>query len=193
MSINKLSHVIVFAIILSLFAYFASALWSAIFIVSLPMDKDAIVDAVEIGETKDRYGGTKTKYRLEFKNCLAKLKYDHNVRMRDRNRYWIYGELVVGGLIGLFVFYFVPRWRNTLDIKQDMSGVIGGGVVLGVLVVLIVPMVFSWVLPAPVKWLPKNIVEIAESRQKDVLSGLKSTARYLDDEGIDWGGIYEHP
>jgi len=184
MSINKLSHVIVFAIILSLFAYFASALWSAIFIVSLPMDKDAIVDAVKIGETE---------YHLEFKNCLAKLKYDHNVRMRDRNRYWIYGELVVGGLIGLFVFYFVPRWRNTLDIKQDMSGVIGGGVVLGVLVVLIVPMVFSWVLPAPVKWLPKNIVEIAESRQKDVLSGLKSTARYLDDEGIDWGGIYEHP
>ena len=183
MSINKLSHVIVFAIILSLFAYFASALWSAIFIVSLPMDKDAIVDAVKIGETE---------YYLEFKNCLAKLKYDHNVRMRDRNRYWIYGELVVGGLIGLFVFYIVPKWRQTLDIKQDASEDIGGGVVLGVLVVLIVPMVFSWVLPAPAKWFPKEIRNIAEIRQQEALSRLKKDAEFLEDEGVN-GGIYEYP
>jgi hypothetical protein len=182
----------VFAIILSLFAYFASALWSAIFIVSLPMDKDAIVDAVEIGETEDRYGGTKTKYHLEFKNCLAKLKYDHNVRMRDRNRYWLYSELILGGLIGLFVFYIVPKWRQTLDIKQDPTELVVGGIIMGVLVVLIIPMVLSWVLPAPAKWFPKEIRNIAEIRQQEALSRLKKDAESLEDEGVN-GGIYEYP
>ncbi len=192
MSINKLSHVIVFAIILSLFAYFASALWSAIFIVSLPMDKDAIVDAVEIGETEDRYGGTKTKYHLEFKNLLEKLKYDHNVQMRGRNRYWLYSELILGGLIGLFVFYIVPKWRQTLDIKQDPTELVVGGIIMGVLVVLIIPMVLSWVLPAPAKWFPKEIRNIAEIRQQEALSRLKKDAEFLEDEGVN-GGIYEYP
>lgn len=192
MSINKLSHVIVFAIILSLFAYFASALWSAIFIVSLPMDKDAIVDAIEIGITEDHYGGTKTQYHLEFKNELEKLKYDHNVQMRGRNRYWLYSELILGGLIGLFVFYIVPKWRQTLDIKQDEAGIVISGIILGVLAVLIIPMVFSWVLPAPAKWFPKEIRDIAKIRQKEALSRLEATARYLDDEGMH-GGIYEYP
>lgn len=192
MSINKLSHVIVFVIILGLFAYFASALWSAIFIVSLPMDKDAIVDAIEIGITEDHYGGTKTQYHLEFKNLLEKLKYDHNVQMRGRNRYWVYSELILGGLIGLFVFYIVPKWRQTLDIKQDPTELVVGGIIMGVLVVLIIPMVLSWVLPAPAKWFPKEIRNIAEIRQQEALSRLKKDAEFLEDEGVN-GGIYEYP
>jgi len=69
----------------------------------------------------NQYDEEKTEYRLEFKNWLEKLKYEHNVRMRDRNRYWLYGLLIAGGLIGLSVFYIVPKWRQTLDIKQDTT------------------------------------------------------------------------
>ena len=187
MSLNKPTHIIIFAIILGLLAYFASALWSAIFIVSVPMDQDAITFAEEIGTTEQ-----KAEYHLDFKNWLEKLKYEHNVRMRNRNRYWVYGLLIAGGLIGWFVFYIVPKWRQTLDIKQDPTGIAAGGAILGVLVVFIIPMVFSWVLPAPAKWFPKEITDIAMTRQKDALSQLEAKAKYFDEEGT-CGGIYKYP
>ena len=133
MSLNKPSHVIAFVISLGIVAFLASALWSAVFIVSVPMDECAIVDAIEVETGEDRYGGVQTEWRpTEFKDTLEELKYYHNVRMRDRNRYWVYGNLVVGGLLGLFVFYIIPKWRNTLEHQYDTSGIVVGSVVLGV-------------------------------------------------------------
>ena len=183
MSLNKLAHVIAFAVSLGIVAFLASALWSAIFIVSLPMDEDAITDAIEIETGEGRYGGVQTEWHpIAFKNSLEELKYYHNVRMRERNRYWVYGQLIVGGLFGLFVFYIVPKWRNTLDPQNDTSGIAFGGVLLGVLVVLIVPLVLSWILPAPIKWFPQEIVEIAQTREKEALTHLKALAKELDSE-----------
>lgn len=181
MSVNRPGHIVIFAIILGLIAYLASALWSAIFIVPLPMDEDAITDAVERKTVQDRYGNVQTEWRaIEFKNTLERLKYDHNVSMRDRNRYWVYGMLFVGGLIGLFVFYVVPKWRNTLPAESDTSGIAVGGFSLGLGVVLIVPLLLAWLLPAPVKWFPKEIVNIADVRQKAALSRLEGLAKRID-------------
>ena len=71
MSLKKPANVIVFAIVLGLIAYLASAFWSAIFIVSLPMAEDAVVDAIEIQTGEDDY-----EWRpVEFKNSLEELKY----------------------------------------------------------------------------------------------------------------------
>lgn len=183
MSLNKPAHVIAYTIFLGIVAYLATALWSAIFIVSLPMDEDAITDAIEIETGEDRYGGVETEWRpTEFKNTLEELKYYHNVRMRDRNRYWVYGKLIVGGLLGLFVFYIIPKWRNTLEDQHDTSGIALGSAVLGVLVVLIVPLGLSWILPPPVRWFPQEIVSIAETREKEALTRLKVLAKELDSE-----------
>ena len=183
MSFNKSTHVIAFVISLGIVAYLASALWSAVFIVSLPMDEDAITDAIEIETGKNRYGEVQTEWHpTEFKNTLEELKYYHNERMRDRNRYWVYGELIVGGLLGFFVFYIIPKWRKTQEHQHDTSGIAVGSVVLGVLVVLIVPLVLSWVLPPPIRWFPQKIVSIAETRQREVLTRLKVLAKQLDSE-----------
>ena len=187
MSLNKLAHVIAFAIALGIIAFLASALWGAIFIVSLPMDEDAITDWIEIETGEDRYGGVQTEWHpTEFKNSLEELKYYHNVRMRDRNGYWVYGEMIVGGLLGLFVFYIVPKWRKTQETQHGTTGFAIGGAFLGVLVVLIVPLVLSWVLPAPVKWFPQEIVDIAETRQKEALTRLEALAKELDSERKDY-------
>ncbi|MCG8345123.1 MAG: hypothetical protein MI685_08200 [Chlorobiales bacterium] len=181
MSPNKPAHIVAFAVSLGIFAYLASALWSAIFIVPLPMEKDAIIDSIEIETGEDRYGGIQTEWHpIEFKNTLEELKYYHNLQMRDRNRYWLYGELIVGGLIGLFVFYIIPKRRNILDNPYDTSGTAFGGIFLGILTVLIVPFVLSWVLPPPVKWFPQEIARIAEMREKDALSRLKVQAKERD-------------
>lgn len=183
MSLNKPAHVIAFAISLGIVAYLASALWSAIFIVSLPMDEDAITDAIEIETGEDRYGGVQTEWHpTEFKNTLEELKYYHNVGMQDRNRYWVYGEFILGGLVGFFVFYLIPKWRNTQEHQHETSGIAVGSVVLGVLVVLIIPLGLSWILPPPARWFPQEIVSIAETREKEALRRLKVLAKELDSE-----------
>lgn len=183
MSLKKPVHVLCFAIVLGVTAYLASALWSAVFIVALPMDEDAITDAIEIETGEDQYGGVQTEWRpIEFKNSLEELKYYHNVRMRDRNRYWVYGSLIVGGLIGLFVFHTIPKWRSILEPQDDATGNAIGAVIVGVLAVLVVPFIISRVLPPPAKWFPQEIRNIAETRENEALKQLESRARKRDAE-----------
>lgn len=181
MSINKLSHIIVFAISLGIFAFLLTALWSAIFIVSLPVEKDAITDSIEIETGENRYGGVQTEwYPTEFKNTFEELKYYHNEQMRDRNRYWIYGLMLFGGILGLFVFYIIPKWRNNLEKQHDSLKIAMESITLGVVAVLIIPFILSWILPPPVKWFPQEIVKIAEMREKAALTRLKVLAKEVD-------------
>ena len=92
------------------------------------MDEDAVVDAIEIQTGDDSYEWR----RVEFKNGLEELKYHHNVQMRDRNRYRVYGLMIVGGAIGLSAFYVVPKWRNKLDMERGTVGIAVGGAFIGV-------------------------------------------------------------
>lgn len=180
MSFKKPSHIIAFIVVLGALAYFAAALWSAIFIVSLPMDEDAVIDAVEFQTDENVYEWRPVK----FKNGLEELKYYHNVRMRDRNSYWMYGSMIAGGAIGLLVFFVVPKWRDKLEAKDDAVGIAIGSVVAGVLVVLIVPRLIGWVLPAPIRWFPQEIVDISSARQKEALQRIKLLAREYDAERL---------
>ncbi len=74
-----------------------------------------------------------------FKNDLERLKYEHNHQMLQRNRYWTYGQVVVGGLLGWFLFYIVPKWNAAEEIKQYGNSVATFEIGLGVVVVLIIP------------------------------------------------------
>jgi len=105
--------------------------------------------------------------------------------MRDRNRYWVYGELIAGGLLGLLVFYIVPKLRKSQETQNDAAGFATGGVFLGVLAVLIVPLVVSWLLPAPVKWFPQEIVDIATTRESEALTRLEALAKEIDAQRKD--------
>ena len=172
-SLHEPAHVIAFTVSLGIAAFLASALWGAFFIVALPMDDDAITNVIEIERGENRYGVVQTERRpIEFKNPIEQSKYYHNVRMRDRNSYWVYGQMIVGGLFGLFVFYILPKWRNTLESHHDTTETVCTGAILGVMAVLIVPIVLSWILPAPVKWFPQVITDIARTREKEALTHL---------------------
>lgn len=172
MSLDKPIHLIVFAVLVGVVAYFSSALWSAIFIVSLPMDADAIIDSVEVetGENESKW------YPTEFKNSLEEGKYYHNRRMRDRNRYWVFGQLIIGGLVGVFAFYVVPKWRSKLDGRYEPPAFVIGGIIVGVLTVLMIPFLLRCVLPAPIHWFPQELVNISESREREALERLKRIA-----------------
>jgi hypothetical protein len=183
MSPNKPRHLVFFAASLGLFVYLASSLWSALFVVALPQLPDAVVDAYPV---ESEVGGRYNEHietegvPIEFKNTLEELKYYHNVRMRDRNRYWVYGILAFGALAGAFVFFVVPRWGGTLGNEHDTTGALISGAFFGVFAALIVPMILSWVLPAPVSWFPGEILEIAENRKKEMLIQLERQAAMID-------------
>jgi RsiW-degrading membrane proteinase PrsW (M82 family) len=186
MSLNKPIHVIAFAVVLGIIAYLASAVWSALFIVSLPMDEDAITDAVELESGEDRYGNPETEWvPIEFKNSLEELKYYHNVKMRDRNGRWVVGQTIAGGFLGLLVFFIVPKLRGNPEQQRDATGDAIGSVFLGIVVVLLVPLVLSWLLPPPAKWFPRKIVSIAETNREEALTHLKGIARKMDAERND--------
>lgn len=181
MSLNKPTHVIGFALCLGVVVYPVNALWGAFFIVALPMDPDAIVEADERDVGEDQHGRPSTVWEpTKFKNTLEDLKYSHNVGMRERNRKWMYAVFAVAGLIGFFVFHVIPSRRGTLE-QQYAPGSVGlVGAFLGFLAALIVPMLLSAALPAPVKWFPKVITEVAEIRQKEALKRLEAVASEID-------------
>lgn len=169
MSLDRPIHLIAFAATVGVITYLTSALWSAIFIVPMPLDADAITDSVEVqtGENESKW------YATGFKNSLEEAKYYHNRNMRERNRYWVYGQLLVGAALGILAFYVVPKWRTALNPRYEPPAFVIGGVFIGVLSVLFVPFLLSLVLPAPVKWFPQEIIDISESRERDALERLK--------------------
>ncbi len=99
--------------------------------------------------------------------------------MLQRNRYWTYGQVVVGGLLGWFLFYIVPKWNAAEEIKQYGNSVATYAIGLGVVVVLIIPFsLMLLVLPAPIYWFPNQVQEIAESRERELLNVLEELANH---------------
>jgi hypothetical protein len=188
MSIAKPTHVICFAISVGLVAYLASALWSALFIVSLPLDPDAVVDSIELDRGEDRFGNAMTEWRpVKFKNGFEELKYFHNRQMTVRNRYWLYAEVSIAGLTGVFAFFVVPKWRKISDDRYEPSLVVIEGALVGCISVIVIPFFLGLLLPAPVKWFPRSIVAISEQREKAQTELLKRVGSEIDQErmGLD--------
>lgn len=182
MSENNTWHVVVFACCLGVAVYLASALWSALFIIDLPQAPDAVVDVVEITRESGRYDQwvDTEVVPVAFSSRLEELKYHHNLSMLERNRYWFYGTLIFGAFAGFVAFRLIPSWRGVAEVK---FAPLGSGIPIAffsALIAAVVPMVLGWVLPAPVTWFPRKIVEMADSRQAAALADLKEVAAVHD-------------
>ncbi len=103
-----------------------------------------------------------------LKDHAAEIKHYHNQRMIERNKYWVYGTLVLGGLSGVLAFHTVPKWCG----QRTSSNTFGGGVALGATAAFLGPLVLSWLLPAPIHWFPQEFAEIHEVRQDAALREL---------------------
>jgi len=174
MVISSRKQVIVFIFAVGFLFYLASALWSAFFIVSLPQDKAWCKRWAQY-EVEGRFESKSVDECVEFKNTLEALKYDHNKKMYERNRYWVYGELAAGILLAFFVFHVIPRWRGS---SLTLSGAMNGGpILLGIATAILMPLLLGWILPAPEKWFPQEIKEIADLRVREELDILRDVAR----------------
>jgi len=177
MDISSRKQMIGFILVAGLFFYLASALWSALFIVSLPQEKDWCKEWFR-QERETRFETVLVEECVEFNNTLEELKYYHNREMYDRNRYWGYGCILAGALLVIFVFHVIPKWRGRLNdslLRSSETWLVA--LLLGFVVSVVVPLVLGWILPAPVKWFPDEIVRIAELREQEELEILKEVAR----------------
>ena len=185
MSENKPWHLIAFACCLGVVVYLASALWSALFIINLPQAPDAVLDVVEITRESGRYDQwvETDVVPVGFSSTLEEHKYHHNVAMNERNRYWIYSTLIFGAFAGYVAFSLIPRWRARAGIQCDPPTASISSAFFGAFVAGVFPMLLGWVLPAPASWFPRQLVEMADSRQMEALSELEQVAAIQDRHG----------
>ena len=167
MDIGKPTHLLIFAVLTGVFFYVASVIWSAIFIVPLPQADDWCSKSVEIETGEDQ----REWHCVQFKDDLEELKFHHNYNMYKRNSYWVYTEIILGALVGMVVFYIIPKWRGRLKHWQGTHNIIMGGV-LGILATLVIPLILGLILPAPMKWFPQELGEIREIREQAALLDL---------------------
>lgn len=178
MNVSNRVHVIAFLLIGGVLLYVGSAIWDAFFLPVVPNDPDWCKYGEETEVGYDRYTGPETEWRcVEFKNMLEEVKYYHNLNMRERNRYRVYGALAIGIAVSVLVFHVIPTWRGTRS--TNTSG-IAVALVLGFAVSVLAPLALSWALPAPVEWFPASIVKVAKDQEREILEVLQDVARELD-------------
>jgi hypothetical protein len=74
----------------------------------------------------------------------------------------------MGGLLGTFAFHNIPKWRG----ERTSSDTLVVGFALGALAAFLGPLVFSWILPAPIHWFPREFAEIRQGRVNAALREL---------------------
>ena len=163
MDITRARNLVLFLVVAGFTFYVVNALWSAFFITALPQDSDWCRDWI----TPEEGAPSSPGMCLKFKNEIEEAKHFHNRRMLDRNRRWVYGTIGVGIVIAWLSFYVVPRWRH---LHPDILRVAVTSVLLGFASAVIVPMILSWLLPAPYKWFPRAITDAALAREQQALS-----------------------
>lgn len=180
MNINKPTHIIPFVLMIGFLFYLLSAMLSAIFIVAVPMDRDAVT---EFSEVEVDTGSESTRTNLVpvgFKNSFEEVKHYHNMAMLEKNRKFLYAQLLLGGLVGFFFFHVIPKWQGKLDDHLETVGLAIGSFALGAATVLFMPAIFGRVLPPPVNWFPPEFKEISELRERDAIARLRVEAQKLD-------------
>jgi len=172
MNIADKKQVIGYLVTAGFVAYVFAAMLSSIFIIAVDMDDGWCIESMEFQTGPDSY-----EIRcIEFKNRFEEYKYYHNHDMKERNKYLIGGNFALFLAMTFLLFHFVPKWQGENDrTNHDKFFLL---FLLSFGVVVIMPLIFGFVLPAPIEWFPKIFVEIHEKQIEATLLELKEIAAY---------------
>ena len=168
MDYNNKKHIITYIIVGGFVFYILSAIISSIFIISVPQDKDWCLESIEIQVSENDY---KTEC-IEFKNDFEMLKYYHNKEMVRRNKYLVFLEFILAFLATSLFFYFIPKWKGHVS-NEDNASKFLILTLIAFLISTIAPLIFSWILPAPVNWFPQIFKDINDAQVNEVLRNLR--------------------
>jgi len=172
---NRPRDLVLFALIAGFVLYLGGAVWSGLFVVTLPQDRDWCKDVIAVRESETNVA----RRCVAFKNSFEELKYYYNLEAVESNRYRLVAQLLVGGLLGWLFFHRLPKMRAGLP-KPNESLV--ASFFIGTTVALVMPLLWSWVLPPGATWLPRQITERADHRVAQELNLLRKIASDMDAE-----------
>lgn len=176
MPIHNTRYTIVVAIVSGLILFIMGAVWAAYFLPTVPIEQGAVSDWISF----EGVDGHVHYEPGEFRSELDLLKYYHNVKIGERNKYWLFLSIALGALFGRFAFYTFPKWSGISKADLDEANSQVSGMVVGGLIALFMPHVFSWILPSPDIWFPSFITEYSHQRQHEVLTELEWKAAQSD-------------
>lgn len=176
MDLQNNKHVGIYIIGAGFLMYILAATLNAIFVITLPIDdtwyQENVVMSEEI-DSIDRFGNesySTQSYITNYENAIEISKYYHNQRMNDIHRYITSGLIAFGIITTLFLFYFIPR----LNGKKLDGDEIFSAFLIGLITSSIMPLLYGWLLPAPVEWFPSIIREIHKSQVQNVMNQLRN-------------------
>lgn len=168
-------HVAVFLLLASVTLWLTLAVSQGFFLTSVPQAQDYCKKWVPVPDDVDapeRLAGSPFSC-TEFVNTLERLKYQHNLRMVERNRVLLYAVMILGFVLPVAAFYAVPKWRKAQ--YADEPNAFGPALLLGFLLAFS-PMLLATVLPSPSRWAPDAMHKYFESRRAAALEKLTEVA-----------------
>jgi hypothetical protein len=148
--------VIAYLMIAGLLFFVLHTFLQVVFIVTVPMEEGWAVQTEEY----DTAGGTETMV-TEFLDEYEEAKYYHNLSMLERNKYLIGTEFVLGAALTFLLFHFIQKWKTGGDSEDHEKTFLILMLSFGVSIVM--PLIFSWILPPPVEWFPSYFRELNDT------------------------------
>ncbi|WP_028872325.1 hypothetical protein [Psychroserpens burtonensis] len=161
-------NIILYLVIGGFIFYILSVLLSAISIAPIPMDQDwcKYGEDIQIGENEYEFRC------LEYKNEWQETIYYYNQKVLERYINLLWFKLILALIVTVFIFYFIPKWKGVLNKKGE--NIIGSLILIALVIVLIIPFIFSFLLPPPIEWLPDIFEEINDAQINEAIRTLKN-------------------
>ncbi len=86
--------------------------------------------------------------------------------MLERNTYWVYSSFVTGPVIAMLLFVWAPR--RSINPNEIVTILFAGG-----LASFAIPLVLSWILPAPAVWFPEWFSEYHQTQVEKAIDALR--------------------
>lgn len=168
MDLNNERHLIIYIVIGGFFAYVLAAMLSAIFLVPVPQSNNWCLETMQVQTSSDE---SETRC-VKFKNDFEMAKYYHNKDQVTLNKWLIFFNYIIALFTTSLLFYLIPKWKGPLKNKgsgEELFSIL----FLAFLVSIVVPLIFSWILPPPVYWFPSIFTEINNAQVNEALRQLR--------------------
>jgi hypothetical protein len=148
-----------------LFFYLVSITSDLVFIPRLEMPQGWCENWVE------RSIGYRTQNEcVQFSDKLQELKYRHNQKMDERQKYKTFGIfLCATGFTFLMMLLHPSKFFDQRITFESYTGIFVVAVFYGIIIGFLLPVVFQALLPPPSEWLPNEFFEIQKARTELIL------------------------
>jgi hypothetical protein len=162
---ESLSFRLLYVLFGGLFFYLVSITSDLVFIPRLEMPPGWCENWVE-----RRIGYRTHRECVQFSDKLQELKYRHNQKMEERQKYKTFGIFLCAiGFTFLMMLLNPSKFFDQTITYDSYTGIFVVAVFYGVIIGFLLPVAFQALLPPPAEWLPNEFFEIQKARTELIL------------------------